>query len=416
MSETQSSNKIEFFKTMLLKSISVGHSENKAIELIKISAPKNNIELLESDVNDIKLIYLDLKSNKKLRNTADKIENYDESSNRNEYLSNMLKEGFVFADIKEEYNYLVLDDKIEQVSGQRLSQMQQSFGVNIAHKIVYAKRFYSPRQTRIGQDENGIAKLNSYVPPMWAHNNYFFGKNIEDSKLPKCYSQFFTHLFPNEASKEYMLDWIANSLRRQNQTYLILIGEKGIGKNIFSQILRKVHGEMNALETSSKTLNGEFNAELSGRTLVCFDELQLSESEIALDRFKSLVNPQIRIEGKGQNAEFLENFLNVVVLSNRDSAIPLEDAEDRRYSFLDLTEVPLRNAFENLDNFIVELLKEENIEALAKNLWNRKITHNMLQPFSSDAVLRILESQRKDWEQDLLTRPKVSGQMFEFMI
>ena len=221
--------------------------------------------------------------------------------------------------------------------------MQQSFGTNISNNIVYSKRFYNPRLPRISQDENGIAKLNSFVPPKWMHNNYFFGEKIENSNIPNCYSEFFSHLFPSENSKEYTLDWIANSLRRQNQTYLILIGEKGIGKNIFSQILRKIHGEKNSIETSSKTLNGEFNSELSGRTLVVFDELMLEDNEIALDRFKSLVNPQIRIEGKGQNADFLDNFLNVCVLSNRDTAIPLEDAEDRRYSFVDLTEVPLIN-------------------------------------------------------------------------
>ncbi len=46
-----------------------------------------------------------------------------------------MEKGHIFADIKDEYNYLILEDKIEQVTGQRLSQMQQSFGINISNKL-----------------------------------------------------------------------------------------------------------------------------------------------------------------------------------------------------------------------------------------------------------------------------------------
>ena len=269
---------------------------------------------------------------------------------------------------------------------------------------------YEPFRNRVLHKSNDeLDAFNRYHPPKWKKDYFYHKSKIVQAPLPQIYHDFFMH-FTNgdEDSYEYLLDWASNSLKSKNRTYLLCIAAKGIGKNILYDILEGVHGKTNSIITNDTVLKEKFNKQLMNKTLIAFNEVDIRrDSEI--DRLKAYADDYMSVEGKGKDAMQVRNYASVLIYSNRSGSVRIE-ADDRRFSVLELTDTKLQHStyFKHTDDGsynendfqekIEELLDENNLDALARFLWHRKISHNMNFPFRSKRYEEMIESALTEWE------------------
>jgi hypothetical protein len=258
---------------------------------------------------------------------------------------------------------------------------------------------YNPRQNSlISFNSLGHHVLNTYQPPKWKSANFYSNKPIpKTSIIPPIYDQFFTHLCDgHEDSKNYLLDWIANSIKSRNFTILTAIGEEGIGKGILGHMLSSLHGESNYALCTDTVFKEKFNGKLQNKTLIYVDEIALEDTS-SHDRIKAVVNEELEIERKGEDAITARNYASFYISSNRLDALKI-GPEDRRYSIIQLTGTKIRDT--DLRNKIQpEILNPDNLNKLAEYLFYRPINNDMLKPFRSARFDEILVAGMNTWEE-----------------
>lgn len=329
------------------------------------------------------------------------------SQNNNSAWTQLINNSTICQNKNDAHDVFVVSESglVESFDKAVLSNLCYKAGVKLSEIIQVVRKEYAPHGYSQFYEKKGLPTFNEFQPPVWMRRLFFNQKEIGQSELPEVYFKFFSHLFTTDISREYALDWLANSLKRRNLTFLVLIGTQGTGKGVFGAILNKLH-EFNYLETRDQLLHSQFNSHLANKTLIYLDEVSIKDSR-AIDRLKALGNDLLEIEAKGQNARSIVNYASVVISSNREDAIELESDNERRYSLVDITDVPLRQSktfFEQEANaqelkaLVDELTDPENIEKLAQFLWHRQIINNMASVFKSNKLDEIIAAQRKDWE------------------
>lgn len=271
-----------------------------------------------------------------------------------------------------------------------------------SEKLRYVNFTYDPHMRKLlYTDRHGIACLNMYEPPDWRKNEFYFGEPLgAQPTLPPLYEEFFNHLVGgNKPSFEYLLDWLANSLRSRNYTILCAIGEQGVGKGILGEIMERLHGPSNFVKVRDQVFKSQFNAQLENRTIVHVDEVWLDTKE-SIDRIKDVVNGNVNIEKKGEDSRSLCNFASYYLVSNSLDAIKLEPG-DRRFSIIELTDTKIAGTalMDNVRNIDNTYYSPEHIEQLALYLWNRPIRSNLMVPFVSSRWEMVRESGLSEWEQ-----------------
>lgn len=255
---------------------------------------------------------------------------------------------------------------------------------------------YNPNEKRLKKNQWGEFILNTYNQPNW--------KRLVDYKdtanIPEFYDKLFKHLVNNDLpSYEYLLDWIANSLKTNNLTYLVAIGNEGVGKGVLGEIISSLHGDDNAVRTLDSVLKKDFNAIKLHKTFFYIDEIDLKTKEHH-DRLKDFVNPYGTIEAKGKDISKAYCPINLYITANEFNVIDISGS-DRRFSVLNLTETKLKDTplIEEIKNF--NYLNETSIAQLGWALLNRKITNNMLEPLITSTTQKIKDALLKDWAIEL---------------
>lgn len=290
--------------------------------------------------------------------------------------------------------------KIHDIDPEHLNKLSKDERDTYKSRMLDATFEYNPRASSplTMNEDIGIYTYNWYNPPEWKRESFFFNRPISPvPKIPEIYDKFLTHLTSgHEESKEYILDWIANSLQSRNFTILTAIGEEGIGKGILASVLESLHGKYNFAQCSDTVFKEKFNGKLQNKTLVYIDEVAL-ENNASHDRIKAVVNEELEIEKKGEDAITSRNYASFYITSNRMDAVRI-GPEDRRYSIIQLTETKLKDT--ELRNLITsEILNAGNLDALARYLYFRKVTYDMLKPFRSQRFEEMLAAGLSQWEE-----------------
>jgi hypothetical protein len=249
-------------------------------------------------------------------------------------------------------------------------------------------------------EATGIHIYNQYRPPGWKSANFYHKQPLQVvTKLPAVMDRFLTHLTANHIeSKEYLLDWISNSLRARNYTILTAIGEEGVGKGILGQVLEGLHGKDNFSLATDNIFKEKFNGKLENKTLVYVDEIALNNKQ-AHDRIKAVVNEALEIEKKGQDSVTRKNYASFYISSNNLDAIDI-GSNDRRYSIIQLTDTKLVGT--ELINDINEILAPPTITEFALYLYGRKTSFNMLRPFRSARFEEVRSAGLSKWQEFLI--------------
>ena len=141
----------------------------------------------------------------------------------------------------------------------------------------------------------------------------------------------------NDDIYKYILIWIASILQKPNfktGTALVILGNQGTGKNVFTNVICKLMARYaNENVTSIESVVGKFNAVLENKKLIILNELQSIDSNKFLnsDALKSIITDRaININQKNEPERKCENVCNFMMVSNNDIPIKIE-ATDRRY-------------------------------------------------------------------------------------
>lgn len=128
-----------------------------------------------------------------------------------------------------------------------------------------------------------------------------------------------------------------NPLSKTGVALVIISKEHGTGKNLFADTLRNLNGPCGRTINDLKSIAGEFNATLIGAHLIVANELinfdwksRRSQSEA----LKTIITENtMHINKKGEDAYDELNIVNLIMLSNNENPIRI-DQYDRRYCVL----------------------------------------------------------------------------------
>lgn len=139
----------------------------------------------------------------------------------------------------------------------------------------------------------------------------------------------------NPAHADYIIRWAAWAVQnpeKQAEAALVFRGRQGTGKGFFGRTLKELFGQHGLHIKSAKHLTGDFNLHLRDCCLLFADEAIAPGDKGAESRLKGLITePDLTIEGKGENLVTEPNHLHVVMASNEDWVVPAA-ADERRYA------------------------------------------------------------------------------------
>jgi phage/plasmid-associated DNA primase len=115
------------------------------------------------------------------------------------------------------------------------------------------------------------------------------------------------------------------------QTALFFGGKQGTGKNTFCNVLIAIVGEPYAICVSSiENVPGHFSSLIDQTLLITLDEVYVSPEDAgALKNF--ITGDRTCLVKRFHDAKFIPRFYSVLMCSNPDDAIPVEDG-DRRFT------------------------------------------------------------------------------------
>jgi putative DNA primase/helicase len=137
----------------------------------------------------------------------------------------------------------------------------------------------------------------------------------------------------------YIWSWLAHLIQRpavKIKTALVVISDAGAGKNAaFDVIANKIIGRLYAeIIDDIAYLTGQFNETRMNKIFVVVDELPQRGTAACADKLKALITHEtVKINRKGKTAITLDDYLNIVILSNNESPIVI-DPSDRRYCIM----------------------------------------------------------------------------------
>jgi hypothetical protein len=197
-------------------------------------------------------------------------------------------------------------------------------GDNLPLTVVMGEGFQPLGQTILEGD-----LLNLWQPPKLQPSGE---KVTREQGAP--FLEFLTRWFPDSEERAYFTRWMAWTVRHPHRRIIVsplLRSEHGIGKGFFVECLMAgLLGKKSVANTGLKSVVGDFNEVLEGKTFIVIDELYRN-GETTANALKSIQgNGTFTLNRKHQPIVTVDNFVNFIVTSN--DLVPLDlEAEDRRF-------------------------------------------------------------------------------------
>lgn len=179
----------------------------------------------------------------------------------------------------------------------------------------------------------GLVSINTWTRPEYRT------LGINSAELGTA-EEFFNWLFPREAERERVLDWLAWNLQNENDKpawALFLYSEKkGTGKSKFTALFEALIGKENVSRAYSvNNLTSRFNMPTLTSKLVIAEEVKLQAGTQASNALKTFITePNSMSEMKGMEAQMVEQRCCFILTSNH---APLWiEPDERRYYILDI--------------------------------------------------------------------------------
>ena len=150
----------------------------------------------------------------------------------------------------------------------------------------------------------------------------------------------------NTDHSTYIINWIAWAVQNpadRAEVALVFRGKKGTGKGTLGNTLVIIFGRHGTHISQKEHLAGRFNYHLRDACFLFADEAYWPGDKSAEGALKRLITePDLFIEGKGQNAFPAPNLLHVMMASNEDWIVPAGENE-RRYAVFDVPDTKMQD-------------------------------------------------------------------------
>lgn len=120
---------------------------------------------------------------------------------------------------------------------------------------------------------------------------------------------------------------------------LLLKGEEGVGKNVWTNVMRSLMGDDKFLETSkpSTVLYGQFTSARRNKILICINEANGKDNHAHNDILKDMITSETFVcEAKGENAVMIRCYDRFIFTTNNDNPINLTP-DSRRFVVFDVS-------------------------------------------------------------------------------
>lgn len=211
-----------------------------------------------------------------------------------------------------------------------------------------------------------VVEFNCYNPPAWRCNEHGrldldLERQYTSSEPPAIFAEFMAHLVPKKSHRKYLYHWMHQALFSRNETYLVLNGKKGAGKNLLCNLLGVLAGTDYYRDANQRFFDEGFNSVLDKARLILLDELKVDDSK-KQDRLKKYINKGQNLEYKGQDANKTVETYNSYIINNNEISDMYLVWDDRRFSVPDLTPIRLLDVWsqKKVDEFVQ--LFEEDLE------------------------------------------------------
>ena len=140
-----------------------------------------------------------------------------------------------------------------------------------------------------------------------------------------------------EADSVVFMQWLAWQVQRCGELVRwapLLVGDEGIGKSFFGELLKSAMGSMNVGLVSPNTIKSSFNGWAEGVAVNVLQELKLTghnRFDIANALKPLFTDPDIEINNKGLKPYVVRNVTNYLVFSNFRDSVPIQNYHDRRW-------------------------------------------------------------------------------------
>lgn len=237
---------------------------------------------------------------------------------------------------------------------------------NKPNKILFSKLWLTSK-TRNTTDEFIFNPDPNYVNNT-NNINLFTGFEFDsdehydyDNNIVEPYINHIKHLCRNEvATYDYILNWLSwifqNPHKKTTVALLIYSRTQGVGKNIAFDIIQKLLKKYYLKVSNTSNLVDKFNSYQQNKILAVCDEINARTRDIA-DELKDIITRnELKIEYKGKNSYFINDYCNYIFTTNNENVIKIDNT-DRRMMIIHTPEVKLP-----LDkvNILVNLLNDNN--------------------------------------------------------
>ncbi len=153
----------------------------------------------------------------------------------------------------------------------------------------------------------------------------------------ECFLEYIIHLTGNDKEKkDYVINWISYLFQYPNKrpdTYLLLKGEQGAGKDTLFLIISMIIGDMHSYDTENPSrLLGNFNADLEGKIFTAINELKSTDGfKYSSDLKAMITNNKTTINQKNEKTYRQENFNHYMFLSNQEKPTQIESTDRRAF-------------------------------------------------------------------------------------
>ena len=200
------------------------------------------------------------------------------------------------------------------------------------HKISYLPEGMS----RLDRDTN---VFNSWTPSkvlLEAKNLIEKGATLKDvKKNSPLFNSLRQHMFPEDSRHDYAMNYLSATLKGHKlHTGIVLRDDGGTGKSLLLDVMFKEILNGNYCKFNSAMLADKFNRWMMNKQFLFGDEIAHDKKtrENIADFLKGFITGDIAIRGMHSEWEFPEeNKANMIVSSNRDAPIYIDD-NDRRWS------------------------------------------------------------------------------------
>ncbi|MCK5882760.1 MAG: hypothetical protein KAG61_03660, partial [Bacteriovoracaceae bacterium] len=155
---------------------------------------------------------------------------------------------------------------------------------------------------------------------------------------PPRIESFLRHLLGDERSYLYVLSWLRVAILYRNDTVLVMNGAKGTGKGVFSNLLQALVGIDHFAVAPKSLMSGQFNSVLEHKRAIYLDEFKITKENHA--NVKRITNALQSVEKKGVDAMDTVTY-NSFLISNNDAQDMRIEHDDRRFSVIELSNLPL---------------------------------------------------------------------------